>query len=279
LLSDLILYDDKLNNTANLNIDILNKCFEDINIGNDLVEEIIEKNKVSVNLDGFNYFKGMPKNSVSAIVKGSVYKIKLKRTLTEEEIKKIEFTGIGFRKNEGFGQVAVNWNIHQKSNFNFEPFIKNDNNNTLKWFNIDLPDVWHKAVFTKKIEQHIIEKFNQIYKTNENDFIARNKPSNTQIQGLRNIALFADKVEKINEFLESKKDKNGEWNVKVDNNNENLIDFFKNEICDINRFFIHIDLIELKNSDKQKYHLISVKKYISLLVQKIVKTRQKKEDK
>lgn len=59
---------------------------------------------------GFNRKWGLPLPTVTALAAGSVFVFKLENfSLTPELIQLIETKGIGERRNEGFGRVAINW--------------------------------------------------------------------------------------------------------------------------------------------------------------------------
>ena len=62
-------------------------------------------------ISGYNSHLRLPKQQVPAIGAGSVFEFELSRNLTETDQKqllKLERNGLGMRKNEGYGRVAVN---------------------------------------------------------------------------------------------------------------------------------------------------------------------------
>jgi CRISPR-associated protein Csx10 len=59
-------------------------------------------------IGGFNRKWGLPLPQIPALLAGSVIVFE-GFGLTSEEIQRLEFYGIGNRRNEGFGRVAVNW--------------------------------------------------------------------------------------------------------------------------------------------------------------------------
>jgi CRISPR-associated protein Csx10 len=62
----------------------------------------------SENIGGFNRKWGLPLPQVPALSMGSVFVFK-EYSLTEEQIKLLESQGIGERRVDGFGRIAVNW--------------------------------------------------------------------------------------------------------------------------------------------------------------------------
>jgi len=115
LLSDTILYDASGQPTANpnlLNIAINSTC------GSSLTEPMHE-NIFSSNtfVGGFNRKWGLPLPQVPALAAGTVVIFK-DAELTNEQIQQLQWQGVGARRNEGFGRIAVNW--HRKANFNIQ---------------------------------------------------------------------------------------------------------------------------------------------------------------
>lgn len=62
----------------------------------------------TTHVGGFNRKWGLPLPQVCAIAAGSVFVFD-NLSLTPEQIQQLEWLGIGERRNEGFGRVAVNW--------------------------------------------------------------------------------------------------------------------------------------------------------------------------
>jgi CRISPR-associated protein Csx10 len=69
-------------------------------------QPIIYMNGITVG--GFNRKWGLPLPQVCAIAAGSIF-VYDNLNLTTEQIQQLEWHGIGERRNEGFGRVAVNW--------------------------------------------------------------------------------------------------------------------------------------------------------------------------
>jgi CRISPR-associated protein Csx10 len=62
----------------------------------------------SVLIGGFNRKWGLPLPQVTALAAGSVFVFE-ESSITPEQIRQLEIQGIGERKIEGFGRIAVNW--------------------------------------------------------------------------------------------------------------------------------------------------------------------------
>ncbi|WP_375475000.1 RAMP superfamily CRISPR-associated protein [uncultured Nostoc sp.] len=68
-------------------------------------------------IGGFNGKWGLPLPTVPALAAGSVFVFELKNSsLTSEQIQAIETKGIGEKRTEGFGRVAINW-FNKKEEF------------------------------------------------------------------------------------------------------------------------------------------------------------------
>ena len=62
-----------------------------------------------VPVGGFNRKWGLPLYQVQAVQAGSVFVFDVKETISATDLRKLEAEGIGERRAEGFGRVAVNW--------------------------------------------------------------------------------------------------------------------------------------------------------------------------
>ncbi|ESA32290.1 ramp superfamily protein [Leptolyngbya sp. Heron Island J] len=85
------------------------------------VEQISQTPKIymgSTFVGGFNRKWGLPLPQVQAVAAGSVF-IFPDLDITPEQARQLEWQGIGERRNEGFGRVAVNW-LPEMSEFRVE---------------------------------------------------------------------------------------------------------------------------------------------------------------
>ena len=110
LLSDAVLYDEELNQLDDITNDIIAELFT---IGkNDI--SIVNKVSFSDTIQGFSGTAGLRKFSDKIIKKGSSYLFEYKGNIEDivDKLIEIEKKGIGFKKNEGFGQILINHPIH-----------------------------------------------------------------------------------------------------------------------------------------------------------------------
>jgi CRISPR-associated protein Csx10 len=119
LLSDTILSDHNGHPTANplLIHTAINNTYR-----SSLPAPTLEHIFSSTNLiGGFNRKWGLPLPQVPALAAGTVITFH-NATLTEDQIQQLQWQGVGDRRNEGFGRVAVNW--HRKIKFDARKLSK-----------------------------------------------------------------------------------------------------------------------------------------------------------
>lgn len=286
LLSDLVIYDENLNSSTDFSVDFINAELSKLDIDKRAVK-ITKRITFNDFIDGFNAHHGLPKTIFSVIEKGSVIVIEFDKPLTEEDIIKIEKYGIGEKKNHGFGRVAVNWDIH-KVNESKELFSKfddltkkDDDDGSKQWYEVEsLEGNWRDSVFNKKIEDNIIAASINLYNKNKRDF--KNKPTSSQLQGLKNFALNAKDIESIKKFLNDKigkkAEKNGDWDCWViyeNNNDKKIINFITDIVLEKHSFYKLINLMKLNDKDKNRYFKNSAIKFIIIFINYIIKNRNK----
>ena len=107
------------------------------------------------------------------------------------------------------------------------------------------------------------------------------KPSNSQLQGLRNAALTAADVESISNFMAAKRgkkaDRDGYWEAKVDFGGVkiSLFDLFEHGITDRNMFFRFLGYSKI-SEEYQNYYPEAVKLFVNQFVGTLIKGREKK---
>ncbi len=128
-------------------------------------------------LGGFNRKWGLPLPQVPALIMGSVFVFKGFK-LTEEQIKQLEAKGIGERRIDGFGRVAVNW-LLPKSEFDAKKPDQRSKANqiSLQGDSRNLAARMAERLLRQKLEQKLLE---QIGRTNIQQGI-----SNSQLSRLR----------------------------------------------------------------------------------------------
>lgn len=78
---------------------------------------ILKKSYISSNyVGGFNRKWGLPLPQTQALSAGSVFVYESESTLDSEQIKGLEEQGVGERRGEGYGRIAVNW-LEESSTF------------------------------------------------------------------------------------------------------------------------------------------------------------------
>ncbi|MEM9220471.1 MAG: RAMP superfamily CRISPR-associated protein, partial [Cyanobacteria bacterium P01_F01_bin.150] len=111
LLSDTLLRDP--NGQPMANPSLIQSAIADV-LGIELTSRTIQIFSSSTLIGGFNRKWGLPLPQVPALEAGTVIVFE-DTTLTAEQIRELEWRGIGDRRNEGFGRVAVNW--HRQETF------------------------------------------------------------------------------------------------------------------------------------------------------------------
>ena len=105
LLSDALLRDDHGQLTAFLSAEMVSKDLNDVS-----VEPIISRTHAKAGVvGGFNRKWGLPLTQMLAARAGSVFTFTAKDEVSRDALAKLVESGIGERRGEGFGRIAVNW--------------------------------------------------------------------------------------------------------------------------------------------------------------------------
>jgi len=159
LLSDLIIRDECGQYAAipptQLIAEFLGKESEDL-------ETSLNKYKTymdSVFVGGFNRKWGLPLPQVIAAKSGSVF-VYEGVSVTAEEIRQLEITGIGERRVEGFGRVAINWRVesNQFTARKPEPKIYTKRNQPPLEKSHDLARQMAERILRKKLEELLLDR-------------------------------------------------------------------------------------------------------------------------
>ncbi len=239
-------------------------------------------------VNGFNTLHGQFRSSVLAVTRGSVFHFEVGGNDAGAFLRSIYEKGIGERRNEGFGRLTSHhsmqdWARQNGAVVNRVPASQISANSGKHWYHVDgLPDSVAEAVFTKKVtaaSYRVVEKYFLGGGKLKSAF--RSKPSNSQLQGLRTIALRADSVNQITTFMVNKigkrADKDGEWNGSIELNigKTKLMKFFS-ELINERDFFYQFLGLPTGNYffSNKKYHVLAVKLFIIQLVGMVIKWRE-----
>jgi CRISPR-associated protein Csx10 len=172
---------------------------------------------------GFNRKWGLPLTQTVALQAGSVFKLKAIKDITADELKTLVNDGLGARRGEGFGRVAINLN----------------ENDSLTWVApkkapVAMPvlngaaQATAQAMLTRIMQTRLDERLAALINERE----LKQAPPNSQIARLRSVvreALQTASVEPIEKFLEKAKNtaQRHYEKARVTKDNFSLIDWVK----------------------------------------------------
>jgi CRISPR-associated protein Csx10 len=114
-------------------------------------------------IGGFNRKWGLPLPQVQAIAAGSIFVFD-SVALDVERVQVLEFEGLGERRNEGFGRVAINW-LEDTCNFEGRKYQQeNYSTDDIKLHNassIGLATLMAERLLRQSIEEKLLEKVSQ----------------------------------------------------------------------------------------------------------------------
>ena len=243
-------------------------------------------------IPGFNSKWGQFRQTVPGIVRGSVFHFCFKGHQAAEAVGFLQQYGIGERRQEGFGRLAADHPLlirpeafnGQQVKFKSQVQTTESNTEYRSWWQLpDMPKSVQKAVFVKQMQKRVSEILNEYCFANEklkNKF--KDKPGNSQLQGLRNRALIAKQVEEISSFMKTKEGKkaykDGHWDAKINfaGEEKRLFEIFSESIVNKEKFFEFLGFDELPESYRE-FHLEAVKIFINQLVGTLIKSRENNE--
>lgn len=130
----------------------------------------------SENIGGFNRKWGLPLPQMPALSMGSVFVFE-GYSLTEEQIKLLESQGIGERKVDGFGRIAVNWLSESEFQAKKADQQAKTNESQLQGSSLALAEKMADRLLRQKLDQKLLEKLGSIS--------IQNGISNSQLSRLR----------------------------------------------------------------------------------------------
>lgn len=166
--------------------------------------EIIETIRRAVNIGGFNRTWGLPLPQVAAIAAGSMFVFKA--DVSAEKLFQLEATGLGERRAEGFGRVAVNLSLPDVLDWvaveeNISPAL----NGTLPQ-----GDALATLMLTRLLRRDLDEQVIRVARTLTCDY--KGGLPNSQLSRWRIIlrdAMPAKDIQRVSEFCEKAKGKPG----------------------------------------------------------------------
>ncbi|MGF1674992.1 MAG: RAMP superfamily CRISPR-associated protein [Rivularia sp. (in: cyanobacteria)] len=191
LLSDLILRDEwgqyavippSPQQASSPLTNVLEKALSRILELDDIQLQAKESFTTSTLIGGFNRKWGLPLPQVPALAAGSVFVFE-KIEITAEQIQQLEAEGLGERKIDGFGRIAVN--LRNDSNFQFA----SPNNEKPKLSNQpQLTNKLSRDIATRMVERLLQEKLEQKLKKELSYLSIKGDISNSQLSRLQLIA-------------------------------------------------------------------------------------------
>ncbi|NEQ36901.1 MAG: hypothetical protein F6K40_11675 [Okeania sp. SIO3I5] len=138
-------------------------------------------------IGGFNRKWGLPLPQVSALAAGSVFVFK-NVNITASEIEELENKGIGERRVDGFGRIAINWAVKwgKKESFSVEKPDEKEDEKQLDEYSLksevsrSLAELMAERILKQKLEQEVQKKVDS--------WTPKGPISNSQLSRLRIVA-------------------------------------------------------------------------------------------
>lgn len=191
LLSDALLRDGRGQHQAHLSASYLSSRLGALTICEDLTF------KSAVVVGGFNRKWGLPLPQKIAVKAGSVFTFKAESDVTEAQLKKLLDEGLGERRAEGFGRIAVNLNGSEQLRL------------AAPKSSLSVPVALHSASGREMarimIERILRRRFDEILVKKIGLCRMENQPPNSQIARLRGAVLQAlrdNRADTVKEFFE-----------------------------------------------------------------------------
>lgn len=131
-------------------------------------------------IGGFNRKWGLPLPQATALQMGSVFVFSC-TDCPEKELKRLEWHGIGERRVEGFGRIAVNWHGHHSQLTKFEPA---DSTATTE---ITINDGESKVLAERMTRRMLRRKLDESLFGKVQSIVVTKPPSKSQLSRLRSI--------------------------------------------------------------------------------------------
>ena len=228
------------------------------------------------NIGGFNRKWGLPLPQVPALSMGGVCVFK-GYPLTEEQIKLLESKGIGERRVDGFGRIAVNW-LSDESEFNTKKADQQAklNESPLQGDSLTLAEKMADRLLKQKLDQKLLEQIGRLS--------IQNGISNSQLSRLRLVSRQALPensklvLDMLND-LPRNAQKQLETKIKVGNRETPLKLQIETWLQNPREWITNIDAVKIANVEKGLTGELAME-YTLRLIEAMAKkaTKEEKED-
>jgi CRISPR-associated protein Csx10 len=134
---------------------------------------------------GFNRKWGMPMTQALAVRMGSVFVFK-NPNCDPSKLRDLEMSGIGERRVDGFGRIAINWNVFEDE-LHFAPDSKNGLYRSLSIPANTPAEKLARNMAGKMVERMLRQRIDDRLVALANDLEIKNPPKRSQLSRLRNI--------------------------------------------------------------------------------------------
>ncbi|MGH9850948.1 MAG: type III-D CRISPR-associated RAMP protein Csx10 [Blastocatellia bacterium] len=138
---------------------------------------------------GFNRKWGMPLPQAAAIAMGSVFVYQVNGTLNRQRVNTLLERGIGERRAEGFGRLAINWQAEEELTLDtFQPTPTGARPAPLTGAAQEMAQLMAARLLRQHLDRKVVELANQIGRARgRQGFVMANPPPNSQLARLRSV--------------------------------------------------------------------------------------------
>jgi len=295
LVSDTIVKNGQGIYIATLTSEVLTEYLKNLGFTNITVErntEYVDYFRTRI-IQGFNTKWGQYRSNVPAIIRGSVFHFKITGNQAQAALEELYKRGLGERCNEGYGRIDFSHPLFDEAKIQSGetinvhapqmPASQREPSKKMWWEVTGMPASVKKAVFKREIQKQISRLLSEecFNGTQLKHKFQKSTLSNTQLQGLRNIALRATSVQQIVDFMSNKENKKaykeGQWNPQI--KGISLFDLFRSGISDLNGFYAFLGWDSIGDEYRNdEYHLLAVQIFINQFVGTLIKGREKGQE-
>jgi len=172
---------------------------------NSLRPELKQTRRSIATLGGFNRHWGLPLCQTQTIAAGSVFVYTTIEPVSVSRLLALQEVGIGERRNEGFGRLAVNWQKAETVSYQEQeprPSILRPPAPIIEGPNESLARRMAERLLRQELERNLAECVQRLRLTESN--LKRDVPRNSQLSGVRMIvrsALASGDLERVRDFM------------------------------------------------------------------------------